>query len=140
LGYEVTKHGDTISVKQPPGEKNALGHIAFMFPNEHSVYLHDTPSRGLFTASRRAFSHGCVRVDQPIRLAELVMGEGWSEQRFRSLIGGSERTVFLPRPLPIHIEYFTAFVDEAGDLQMREDLYGHMRRVESALGLEAQSG
>jgi len=140
LGYEVTPHGDTISVKQPPGEKNALGRIAFMFPNEHSVYLHDTPSRGLFMASRRAFSHGCVRVDQPIRLAELVMGEGWSEQRFRSLIGGSERTVFLPRPLPIHIEYFTAFVDETGDLQMREDLYGHMRRVESALGLDAQSG
>ncbi len=135
MGYEVTKHGDTISVKQPPGEKNALGHIAFMFPNEHSVYLHDTPSRGLFTASRRAFSHGCVRVDQPIRLAELVMGEGWSEQRSRSLIGGSERTVFLPRPLPIHIEYFTAFVDEDGDLQIREDLYGHMRRLESALGL-----
>jgi len=136
MGYEVTKHGDTISVKQPPGEKNALGHIAFMFPNQHSVYLHDTPSRSLFGASRRAFSHGCVRVDQPIRLAELVMGGSWSEQRFRALIGGTERTVFLPRPLPIHIEYFTAFVDEDGDLQIREDLYGHMRRLESALGLD----
>jgi murein L,D-transpeptidase YcbB/YkuD len=75
-----------------------------------------------------------------MRLAEIVMGEGWSEQRFRSLIGGAERTVFLPRPLPIHIEYFTAFVDDAGDLQMRDDLYGHMRRVESALGLDAQRG
>jgi murein L,D-transpeptidase YcbB/YkuD len=140
LGFEVTQHGDTISVKQPPGERNALGRIAFMFPNEHSVYLHDTPSRTLFTASRRAFSHGCVRVDQPMRLAELVMGGGWSEQRFRSLIGGgSERTLFLPHPLPIHIEYFTAFVDEAGDLKMREDLYGHVRRLESALGLDAQS-
>ncbi|HLJ72110.1 MAG TPA: L,D-transpeptidase family protein, partial [Roseiarcus sp.] len=58
MGYEVTKHGDTISVKQPPGEKNALGRIAFMFPNEHSVYLHDTPARSLFGSSRRAFSHG----------------------------------------------------------------------------------
>jgi murein L,D-transpeptidase YcbB/YkuD len=141
LGYEVTKHGDTISVKQPPGEKNALGRIAFMFPNEHSVYLHDTPSRGLFSASRRAFSHGCVRVDQPMQLAEIVMGQGWSEQRLRSLIdAGAERTVFLPRPLPIHIEYFTAFVDATGSLQIRDDLYGHMRRVESALGLDAQSG
>ena len=140
LGFEVTQHGDMISVKQPPGEKNALGRIAFMFPNEHSVYLHDTPSRALFASSRRAFSHGCVRVDQPMRLAQIVMGEGWSEQRFRALIGDSERTVFLPRPLPIHIEYFTAFVDDAGDLQMRDDLYGHMRRLESALGLDAQRG
>lgn len=136
MGYEVTKHGDTIRVTQPPGEKNALGRIAFMFPNEHSVYLHDTPARSLFGAARRAFSHGCVRVEQPIRLAELVMGGAWSERRFNALIGGAERTVFLPHPLPIHIEYFTAFVDEDGDLQIREDLYGHMRRVESALGFD----
>jgi L,D-transpeptidase YcbB len=140
LGFEVTQHGDMISVKQPPGEKNALGRIAFMFPNEHSVYLHDTPSRGLFSSSRRAFSHGCVRVDQPLRLAEIVMGSGWSEQRFRSLLGDTERTVFLPRPLPIHIEYFTAFVDDDGGLQLRDDLYGHMRRIESALGLDVQRG
>jgi murein L,D-transpeptidase YcbB/YkuD len=138
LGYEVTQHGDMISVKQPPGEKNALGRIAFMFPNEHSVYLHDTPARGLFASARRAFSHGCVRVDQPMRLAEIVMGAGWSEERFRALIGGAERTVFLPRPLPIHIEYFTTFVDGDGDLQMRDDLYGHTGRVESALGLSTR--
>jgi L,D-transpeptidase YcbB len=134
-GYEVTEKGGMIQVRQPPGERNALGRIAFMFPNEHSVYLHDTPARGLFTAQRRAFSHGCVRVDQPMRLAQLVMGAGWSEQRLRSLIGGDERTIFLPRPLPIHIEYFTAFVDDAGTLQTREDVYGHARRVESALGV-----
>jgi L,D-transpeptidase YcbB len=140
LGFEVTQHGDMISVKQPPGEKNALGRIAFMFPNEHSVYLHDTPSRSLFSSPRRAFSHGCVRVDQPMRLAEIVMGSGWSEQRFRALIGDTERTVFLPHPLPIHIQYFTAFVDDAGDLQLRDDLYGHMRRIESALGLDVQRG
>jgi len=138
-GFEVTQKGDTIEVLQPPGERNALGHIAFMFPNEHSVYLHDTPSRDLFMAARRAFSHGCVRVDQPMRLAELVMGGNWSEQRLRSLIGGTERTIFLPRPVPIHIEYFTAFVDEAGAFQTRDDLYGHMQRVESALGLGRRS-
>jgi murein L,D-transpeptidase YcbB/YkuD len=138
-GFEVTQKGDTIEVRQPPGERNALGHIAFMFPNEHSVYLHDTPSRELFMASRRAFSHGCVRVDQPMRLAELVMGGNWSEQRLRSLIGETERTIFLPRPVPIHIEYFTAFVDETGALRTRDDVYGHMQRVESALGLPGKS-
>ena len=134
-GYEVTEKDGMIQVRQPPGERNALGRIAFMFPNEHSVYLHDTPARALFTASRRAFSHGCVRVDQPMRLAELVMGAGWSEQRLRTLIGGDERTIFLPRPVPIHIEYFTAFVDDDGTLQTRDDLYGHVRRIESALGV-----
>jgi murein L,D-transpeptidase YcbB/YkuD len=125
-------------VRQPPGERNALGHILFMFPNQHSIYLHDTPSRGLFSAARRAFRHGCVRVDDPMRLGELVMGgadRGWSQQRLRSLVGDKERTIFLPRPLAIHLEYFTAFVDDSGVLQLREDIYGHTGRVEAALGL-----
>ena len=137
-GFEVTQKGDTLVVRQPPGERNALGHILFMFPNQHSIYLHDTPSRGLFSAARRAFSHGCVRVDDPMRLGELVMGgadRGWSQQRLRSLVGDKERTIFLPRPLAIHLEYFTAFVDDSGVLQLREDIYGHTGRVEAALGL-----
>jgi L,D-transpeptidase YcbB len=140
-GFEVTHKGDTITVRQPPGERNALGHILFMFPNEHSIYLHDTPSRGLFASQRRAFSHGCVRVDDPMRLGEIVMGgaeKGWTQARLRALVGNTERTIFLPRPLSIHIEYFTAFVDDSGALQMREDIYGHARRVEAALGLEGQ--
>ena len=140
-GFEVTQKGDTITVRQPPGERNALGHILFMFPNEHSIYLHDTPSRGLFASQRRAFSHGCVRVDDPMQLGELVMGgaaAGWTQARLRALVGDKERTIFLPHPLAIHIEYFTAFVDDSGALQMRDDIYGHMRRVETALGLENQ--
>jgi murein L,D-transpeptidase YcbB/YkuD len=140
-GFEVTRKGDALYVRQPPGERNALGHILFMFPNEHSIYLHDTPARGLFASQRRAFSHGCVRVDDPMRLGELVMGgaeRGWTQTRLHSLVGNTERTIFLPRPLAIHIEYFTAFVDESGALQMRDDIYGHMRRVEEALGLGGQ--
>lgn len=137
-GFEVTQKGDMLIVRQPPGERNALGHILFMFPNEHSIYLHDTPARGLFGASRRAFSHGCVRVDDPMRLGEILMGgaeRGWTQARLRSLVGDKERTIFLPRPIPIHIEYFTAFVDDSGSLQLRDDLYGHTRKVETALGL-----
>ena len=140
-GFEVTQKGDMLIVRQPPGERNALGHLLFMFPNEHSIYLHDTPARGLFAAPRRAFSHGCVRVDDPMRLGELVMGgveRGWTQARLRSLVGDRERTIFLPRPLAIHIEYFTAFVDDSGALQIREDIYGHTRRVETALGLPSQ--
>jgi murein L,D-transpeptidase YcbB/YkuD len=140
-GFEVTRKGDTITVRQPPGERNALGHILFMFPNEHSIYLHDTPSRGLFASQRRAFSHGCVRVDEPMRLGELLMGgpeKGWTQTRLHALVGNTEHTIFLPHPLAIHIEYFTAFVDDDGALQMREDIYGHARKVEAALGLEGK--
>jgi len=128
-------------VRQPPGERNALGRILFMFPNEHAVYLHDTPSRSLFASERRAYSHGCIRVEQPLELGEIVMGgpaNRWSQQRLRSLVGGAERTLFLPRPMAIHIEYFTAFVDDSGDLQMRDDVYGHVRRVQDALGFPSQ--
>ncbi|MCI0598756.1 MAG: L,D-transpeptidase family protein, partial [Beijerinckiaceae bacterium] len=109
LGYEVFSRGGRLVVRQPPGERNALGRIKFMFPNDFSVYMHDTPTRHLFASQKRAFSHGCVRVDAPFRFAETVLGRsnGWSEQRVRKLIGGRERYVYLPKPLPVHIEYFT---------------------------------
>ncbi len=135
-GFKVTQVGDRVVVEQPPGEANALGRLLFMFPNEHAVYLHDTPSRGLFSVARRAMSHGCVRVDGPARLAELVMGgaeKGWSQTRVNALIGAKERTVMLPAPLPIHLEYFTEFVDESGTLQDRDDVYGLTARVAMAL-------
>ena len=135
-GFKVSQIGDRLVVEQPPGEGNALGHILFMFPNEHAVYLHDTPSRGLFASPRRAFSHGCIRVEQPMQLAELFMGgatRGWSAERIESMIGSNERTVFLPQPLPIHIQYFTEFVDGAGALQEREDVYGLTGRVAAML-------
>jgi murein L,D-transpeptidase YcbB/YkuD len=135
-GYQVSSNDGRITVRQPPGERNALGQIKFMFPNDYSVYLHDTPSRALFSQSKRAFSHGCVRVDEPFSFAQTVLGPKWSESRIKGLIGGKERYVNLPSPLPIHIEYFTAFVDSSGRLQLRDDIYGYSRRVKAALGLE----
>ena len=136
-GWKVGWSHGKLTVRQPPGEGNALGRIKFMFPNDFAVYLHDTPSRGLFSADRRAFSHGCMRVEDPFSLAEAVLGpgSGWSEERVKKLIGGSERYINLKTPLPIHIEYFTAFVDEYGRLQMRDDLYGYSARVRRELGL-----
>ena len=136
LGYEVVHRGNAIFVRQPPGERNALGRIKFMFPNDHAVYLHDTPSRALFASDKRAYSHGCVRVDQPFKLAEILLGPAWNETKLQSLIGGPERTVRLPQPLPIHIEYFTASVDESGRLLLRDDIYGYSKRLKLALGLE----
>ncbi|MGV2981107.1 L,D-transpeptidase family protein [Camelimonas sp. ID_303_24] len=132
-GYEVVRRGNSIHVRQPPGERNALGHIKFMFPNDHAVYLHDTPSRALFGRDRRAFSHGCVRVDDPLRFAELVLGPQWPQTRIKKMIGRGERTVRLQEPLPIHLAYFTASVDGAGKLHAREDIYGLDRRMQTVL-------
>jgi murein L,D-transpeptidase YcbB/YkuD len=136
-GYKVIRKGDRITVQQPPGERNALGYVKFMFPNQHAVYLHDTPNRNLFSASKRAFSHGCVRVDKPFELAEEIMGKDgkWTEEKLRGLIGKGERYVHLTDPLPVHLTYFTLSVDEKGELKRFEDIYGLDRKVRAALNL-----
>ena len=141
MGFEVIHKDGIMYVRQPPGERNALGRILFMFPNQHSVYLHDTPGRSLFASRRRALSHGCVRVEDPLQLASLAMGRqsGWTEDRIRALIGGGERTIMLPHPIPIHLQYFTMLVDGAGALKASDDIYGYQREVEAALGLAAGS-
>jgi murein L,D-transpeptidase YcbB/YkuD len=137
-GYKVSYVGDRLEVMQPPGEANALGRMLFLFPNEHAVYLHDTPQRSLFSSAYRALSHGCVRVEDPARLAVGLMGggaRGWTETKIASLIGDKERTVPLPVPVPVHLEYFTEFVDENGTPREREDLYGLTEKVASALAI-----
>lgn len=137
-GFEVVRRGGQISLRQPPGERNALGFIKFMFPNQHAVYLHDTPNRSLFSASTRAFSHGCVRVDDPFRFADAVLPD-WTEERLKKLIGKGERTLRLPEKLPVHLAYFTATVDEFGSYRTLNDLYGYDGPMKVALGLAPRS-
>lgn len=133
-GYVVTRgKGGNISVRQPPGERNALGWIKFMFPNDHAVYLHDTPNRRLFAHERRAFSHGCVRVDNPFLLADQVLGPEWTHERLKRLIGSGERRINLPQPLAIHLVYNTHVVGADGKLTTFDDLYGFHRLVRQAL-------
>ncbi len=126
-----------IQIKQPPGERNALGSIKFMFPNEYAVYLHDTPSKSLFQRDHRAFSHGCVRVMEPWAFADALLAHdpGWSSARFKKLVGGPERRVDLPHRIPVHLTYFTAQIDDAGNLRVWDDVYGHDRKMAKALGL-----
>jgi murein L,D-transpeptidase YcbB/YkuD len=125
-----------VRLRQPPGERNALGQMKFMFPNDHAVYIHDTPSRNLFRAESRAFSSGCVRVDQPFRLAQAVLEDEGAETRLKRIIGEkNERTVHLRRPMPVHLAYFTLTVDDEGRLQRRADVYGVDALVKAALGL-----
>ncbi|MEO5616310.1 MAG: L,D-transpeptidase family protein [Candidatus Eisenbacteria bacterium] len=116
-----------LNFRQDAGDQNALGRIKFLFPNQFDVYLHDTPAGHLFSREERSFSHGCVRVEEPLKLAEYVL-RGLPEadpDRINELIAAGEtKTIQIPQPLPVHIVYFTAFVEENGTVGFREDVYG----------------
>jgi L,D-transpeptidase YcbB len=110
---------------QKAGPTNALGRVKFMFPNDYSVYLHDTPSRDLFTRESRAFSSGCIRVEEPLELAEQLLGRGWGRRRIDDAIdSGETRTVFLDQPMPVMLLYWTAEVDAPGVVSFFPDVYG----------------
>lgn len=123
-------------VRQRSGAWNALGRYKFLFPNSFDIYLHDTPSKQLFERSARTFSHGCIRVAEPEKLARFVLEHDslWPEERVSSILEkGRETYIPLRRTVPVSIVYFTAWVDEEGLLQEREDVYGHDRRLASVL-------
>ncbi len=120
---------------QRPGPNNALGRVKFMFPNEHAVYLHDTPSRDLFERSDRAFSSGCIRVENPFELAELLLGASWPRERLDAAVASGEtRTIFLPKPMTLLLLYWTAEVDAEGRVIFYRDVYGRDPAVIAALG------
>jgi murein L,D-transpeptidase YcbB/YkuD len=124
--------------RQRPGEKNALGHVKFLFPNQFDVYLHDTPADSLFARTDRGFSHGCVRVEKPEELAEYVLRAQpeWTRERIQAAMhAGVEKWVTLKEPLPVYILYMTAWVDPEGAVQFREDIYGHDEKQQKLLPL-----
>jgi len=128
--------GGSLKVRQRPGTHNALGRIKFVFPNEKGVYLHDTPSQQLFSRTRRDFSHGCIRVGDPVSLAEFVLGGngGWTRERIiKAMNNPKSVTVNLPEPIPVYILYLTALADGSGTVYFYEDIYGHDKRLERAL-------
>ena len=139
MGLNLQQRPDgSVHISQPPGEANALGRIRFNFPNKFLVYQHDTPDKHLFAHSKRAYSHGCMRVQEPDKYAEVLLGialpkEGYTRDRIKSMYGRSEIDIRFPTPIPVHITYQTAFVDDAGQLQIREDLYGRDARLLAAL-------
>jgi murein L,D-transpeptidase YcbB/YkuD len=123
-------------IRQPPGEQNALGRVKFMFPNKYSVYLHDTPSRNLFDKPRRLFSSGCVRVEHPWELAELLLNDSkrWSQESLeKALASKRTRRVDLDKPLPVILGYWTAEATAQGRVMFREDVYGRDAGVLAAL-------
>ena len=121
--------GARQTLVQKPGPENALGRIKFLFPNHHAVYLHDTSQPKLFGRSQRSLSHGCVRVEKPDELALALLGDqGWTMRRLEPPTRSRKtQRVELAEPVPVFLDYRTAFIDEAGRLQLRPDLYRHDR-------------
>jgi murein L,D-transpeptidase YcbB/YkuD len=126
-------------IRQLPGPDNPLGQVKFMFPNEYDVYLHDTPADHLFSRTERDFSHGCIRLERPVQLAEYLLKDdpNWQGGRIReAILSGEQKSVKLAAPIPVHILYFTAWVEDDGTLQFRDDIYGHDAKLAAALQKE----
>ena len=135
MGLRVSTNPDgSIHISQPPGDRNALGRLRFNFPNKFLVYQHDTPNKNLFALDKRALSHGCMRVQDPVKYAEVLLsivrpGEGYTEERIRKMFNQGEQDIQFPKFMPVHLTYQTAFVDDEGKLEFREDVYGRDRTL-----------
>jgi murein L,D-transpeptidase YcbB/YkuD len=135
IGLKLTQDADgTVHISQPPGSGNALGRIRFNFPNKFLVYQHDTPDKYLFAKDKRAYSHGCMRVQNPLTYGEKLLSlvlpnEHYTEARLERMFGDSEININFPKNIWVHLTYQTAFVDEDGKLQLREDVYGRDARM-----------
>ena len=144
MGLKITQNPDgTVRIWQPPGDRNALGRIRFNFPNKFLVYQHDTPDKNLFAHDKRAYSHGCMRVQDPLKYGEVLLSlalpnESYTAERLRKMFGGSEININFPKTIPVHLTYQTAFVDDAGKLVVRDDVYGRDARVLAALKGDAR--
>jgi murein L,D-transpeptidase YcbB/YkuD len=139
MGLRVERNNQgEVRVYQPPGERNALGRIRFNFPNKFLVYQHDTPEKYYFAHDRRAYSHGCMRVQDPLKYAEVLLSYAaprgrYNQDSLRRMFGHEERQIDFQQHIPVHITYQTAFVDQAGKLQFREDVYGLDSKLASLL-------
>src|SRR5262245_54474651 len=142
MGLKVVYNRDgSVHIYQPPGAANALGRIRFNFPNRFLVYQHDTPDKHMFAHDTRAYSHGCMRVQDPAKYAEVLFNiarpsENWTADRIQRMFGSGEQDIQLPVPIWVHLTYQTAFVDDAGKLQTRRDLYNIDSRTMAAIKSE----
>lgn len=126
---EITGHANGLPVvRQRPGVRNALGRVKFLFPNSFNIYFHDTPEKGLFNRDNRAYSHGCIRLKDPVAMAKFVLEDApeWTSEKIDAAMnGGKQKYVAVKHPVPVIITYFTAWADEDGALHMVPDVYGH---------------
>jgi len=137
----VTERDGSVHIYQPPGDANALGRIRFNFPNRFLVYQHDTPEKFYFNDTVRAQSHGCMRVQDPAKYAEVLFNiarpsEGWTADKVKRMFGSAETDIQLPTPIWVHLTYQSAFVDEHGKLQVLRDIYNLDTRTMAAIKSE----
>jgi murein L,D-transpeptidase YcbB/YkuD len=130
---EVTGTLDGLPVvRQLPGPKNSLGKVKFLFPNSFDIYFHDTPAKSLFSREKRAYSHGCIRLSDPLKMAQYVLREQpqWTTDKIiEAMNSGTEKYVKVKDPIPVFITYYTAWVDESGQLNFRDDIYKHDQKL-----------
>lgn len=136
---EITKEENGLPVvRQLPGPKNSLGKVKFLFPNSFNIYFHDTPAKALFDKDVRAYSHGCIRLAEPEKMADYLLRDdpSWPPDKiFDAMNSGEEKYVKLKKPVPVFITYYTAWVDESGRLNFRADLYDHDKEVAAKMFL-----
>jgi murein L,D-transpeptidase YcbB/YkuD len=126
---EIMGQNDGLPVvRQLPGEKNSLGKVKFLFPNSFDIYFHDTPAKSLFEKEKRAYSHGCIRLSEPAKLAEYLLKDyvNWNAVKIDSAMNsGEQQFVKIKKPVPVLITYYTAWVDDNGLLHFADDIYAH---------------
>jgi len=132
--HEMEWNGDNL--RQRPGPKNALGLVKFLFPNSNSIYLHDTPSKSLFDEEKRAFSHGCIRIEKPKELANLILKDdkNWTPEKIEAAMNSGVETWYtLKNKIPVYIGYFTAWADNDGNIHFYQDVYERDEQLASLL-------
>jgi len=125
---EITGESNGLPViRQKPGEKNALGRVKFLFPNSYNIYFHDTPEKSLFERDNRAYSHGCIRLKDPVAMAKFVLEDApeWTDEKIdEAMQSGKQKFVAVKHPVPVIITYYTAWMED-GALHFADDVYGH---------------
>ena len=127
INWNLYTKGVPFVIREKPGKQNSLGLIKFLFPNSYSIYMHDTPSKGLFEKDNRAFSHGCIRLSEPLKLASYLLKSDSSitqEMMIKWMNAGKEKYVKVKPAIPVFIVYFTSWVNHKGQLNFRKDIYG----------------
>jgi murein L,D-transpeptidase YcbB/YkuD len=139
---EITgNEGGLPTIRQLPGEKNSLGRVKFLFPNSFNIYFHDTPAKSLFSKDKRAYSHGCIRLSDPVKMANYVLKDDskWTPDAIESAMNsGNEQFVKVKKPIPVLVTYYTAWVDDDNQLHFAEDIYGHDKDISGKMFVGVQ--
>jgi murein L,D-transpeptidase YcbB/YkuD len=132
----VSNEGDLPVIRQLPGEGNSLGKVKFLFPNSFNIYFHDTPAKSLFKKDKRAYSHGCIRLSEPQKMAEYLLKDDktWTTEKINGAMNsGEEKYVKLDKPVHVLITYYTSWVDDEGLLHFADDIYDHDKKLTSKM-------